>query len=114
MASSCTTPGRFVGYEVRPVAERADHPVLAGVEAFTITTEQYYLHVDPGNDVLAVTDFVADPDYPDLAGTVMPVTWTRRWGAGRVFVTAIGHSLADLEVRQVDAMIRTGMAWAAR
>jgi len=44
----------------------------------------------------------------------MPVTWTRRWGAGRVFVTAIGHSLADLEVPQVDAMIRAGMAWAAR
>jgi type 1 glutamine amidotransferase len=107
-------PRSFVGYEVRPVAGRANHPVLAGVTAFTITTEQYYLHVDPGNDVLAVTDFVADPDYPDLAGTVMPVTWTRRWGAGRVFVTAIGHSLADLEVPQVDAMIRAGMAWAAR
>jgi len=107
-------PRDFVSYEVRPVADRADHPVLAGVEAFTVTTEQYYLHVDPGNDVLAVTDFVADPEYPDLAGIVMPVTWTRRWGAGRVFVTAIGHSLADLEVPQVDAMIRAGMAWAAR
>ena len=107
-------PRGFVGYEVRPVAEHADHPVLAGVEAFTITTEQYYLHVDPRNDVLAVADFVADPDYPDLAGTVMPVTWTRRWGAGRVFVTTIGHSVADLEVPQVDAMIRAGMAWAAR
>jgi hypothetical protein len=107
-------PPGFVRYEVRPVAERADHPVLAGVEAFTITTEQYYLHVDPGNDVLAVTDFVADPGYPELAGTVVPVTWTRRWGAGRVFVTAIGHSLADLEVPQVDSMIRAGMAWATR
>jgi uncharacterized protein len=107
-------PRGFVSYEVRPVADRADHPALAGVGAFTITTEQYYLHVDPSNDVLAVTDFVADPAYPDLAGVVMPVTWTRRWGAGRVFVTAIGHSTEDLEVPQVDAMIRAGMAWAAR
>jgi Trehalose utilisation len=74
-------PRGFVSYEVRPAGDRADHPVLAGVEAFTITTEQYYLHVDPGIDVLAVTDFVADPAYPDLAGVVMPVTWTRRWGA---------------------------------
>jgi type 1 glutamine amidotransferase len=31
-----------------------------------------------------------------------------------VFVTAIGHSLADLEVPQVDSMIRAGMAWATR
>lgn len=107
------TPGSLT-YQVRPVADHADHPVLAGVEAFTITTEQYYLHVDPGNDVLAVTDFVADPAYPDLAGVVMPVTWTRRWGMGRVFVTSIGHSIADLEVPQVDAMIRAGMAWAVR
>jgi type 1 glutamine amidotransferase len=107
-------PRGFVRYQVRPVADRADHPVLAGVEAFTLTTEQYYVHVDPGIDVLAVSDFVADPAYPDLAGVVMPVTWTRRWGRGRVFVTTIGHSVSDLEVPQVDAMIRAGMAWAAR
>ena len=107
-------PRGFVRYQVRPVADRADHPVLAGIEAFSLTTEQYYVHVDPGIDVLAVTDFVADPAYPDLAGVVMPVTWTRRWGRGRVFVTTIGHSVSDLEVPQVDAMIRAGMAWAAR
>jgi len=107
-------PRGLVSYAVRPAADRAHHPVLAGVGAFAITTEQYYLHVDPSVDVLAVTDFVADPAYPDLAGVVMPVTWIRRWGTGRVFVTAIGHSIADLEVPQVDAMIRAGLAWAAR
>jgi uncharacterized protein len=107
-------PREFVTYEVRPAADHADHPALAGTGAFSVTTEQYYVHVDPGIDVLAVTDFVADPAYPDLAGVVMPVTWTRRWGAGRVFVTTIGHTVADLEVPQVDAMIRAGMAWAAR
>jgi uncharacterized protein len=104
-------PRGFVSYSVRPVA---DHPIVAGISPFTVTTEQYYMHVDPGNEVLAVTDFVADPEYPDLAGVVMPVTWTRRWGKGRVFVTAIGHNLADLEVPEVDTMIREGMAWAAR
>jgi uncharacterized protein len=104
-------PRGFVNYLVRPVS---DHPVVAGISAFTVTTEQYYMHVDPGNEVLAVTDFVADPDYPDLAGVVMPVTWIRHWGEGRVFVTAIGHNMADLEVPGVDTMIRKGMAWATR
>jgi uncharacterized protein len=104
-------PRGFVSYTVRPVS---DHPVIAGVPAFGITTEQYYMHVDPGNEVLAVTEFVADPEYPDLVGVVMPVTWLRHWGQGRVFVTAIGHNLADLEVPEVDTMIREGMAWAAR
>ena len=107
-------PRQFVTHRVRPVAERADHPALAGVTAFTITSEQYYLHVDPANDVLAVTEFEDDPDHPELAGTVMPVTWTRRWGAGRVFVTTVGHNLADLEIPQVDTMIKEGMAWATR
>jgi type 1 glutamine amidotransferase len=107
-------PHGFVTYRVRPAPGRAGHPALGGTGEFTVTTEQYYLHLDPSNDVLAVTDFVADPAYPDLAGVVMPVTWTRRWGSGRVFVTAIGHSMADLEVPEVDAVIRAGMAWAAR
>jgi type 1 glutamine amidotransferase len=104
-------PRGFVSYSVRPVS---DHPVVAGISPFEITTEQYYMHVDPGNEVLAVTDFVADPDYPDLAGVVMPVTWLRHWGSGKVFVTAIGHHLPDLEVPEVDTMIREGMTWAAR
>jgi type 1 glutamine amidotransferase len=107
-------PREFTTYRVRPLPERADHPVLAGIEPFTVTTEQYYLHMDPAVEVLAVTDYAADPSFPELAGAVVPVTWTRRWGAGLVFVTTVGHNLADLEVPQVDSMIRKGMAWATR
>ncbi|MFE2993009.1 ThuA domain-containing protein [Streptomyces sp. NPDC059262] len=108
-------PREFTTYEVRPVPEKADHPVLAGgIKPFTVTTEQYYLHVDPAIEVLAVTEYGPDPDRPELLGTTMPVTWTKRWGAGRVFVTTLGHNLADLEVPEVDAMIRKGMAWASR
>jgi type 1 glutamine amidotransferase len=54
--------------------------------------------VDPAIDVLAVTEYGLDPDRPGLLGTPMPVTWTKRWGAGRVFVTILGHSRAHLEV----------------
>jgi uncharacterized protein len=105
----------FTTFEVRPVPEKADHPVLAGgIKPFTVTTEQYYLHVDPAIEVLAVTGYGPDPDHPELLGTPVPVTWTRHWGAGRVFVTTLGHSLADLEVPEVDTMIRKGMAWATR
>lgn len=107
-------PSGFVTYDVRPLPEHAAHPIMAGAGTFTVTTEQYFLHMDPGVEVLAVTDFVADPEYPELAGTVVPVTWTRTWGEGRIFVTTIGHNLADLEVPQVDSMIRRGMAWATR
>jgi len=107
-------PREFVTYEVYAVADRADHPVMAGIKPFTVTSEQYYLHMDPAVDVLAVTDYTQDPETPELAGAIMPVTWTRQWGAGRVFVTAIGHRVADLEIPEVDEMIRRGMAWATR
>jgi len=107
-------PREFVTYEVYAVADRADHPVMAGIKPFTVTSEQYYLHMDPAVDVLAVTDYTQDPETPELAGAIMPVTWIRQWGAGRVFVTAIGHRVADLEIPEVDEMIRRGMAWATR
>ncbi|MGB8939312.1 MAG: ThuA domain-containing protein [Streptomyces sp.] len=104
----------FITFEVVPVPDKADHPVLAGVDAYTVTTEQYYLHVDPAIEVLATSLYGPDPDHPELLGTPVPVTWTRHWGEGRVFVTTLGHGLADLEVPQTDAMIRKGMAWATR
>lgn len=107
-------PREFTTYQVRPTPAGADHPVMAGIGPSTVTTEQYYLHMDPAVNVLAVTDFTQDPDYPELAGAIVPVTWTRHWDAGRVFVTATGHNLADLEVPEVDTMIGKGMAWATR
>jgi type 1 glutamine amidotransferase len=44
----------------------------------------------------------------------MPVTWTRTYGSGRVFVTTIGHKMEDFDVPEVDQMIARGLLWAAR
>jgi len=104
-------PKEFVEYEVRIVSR---HPIVAGLAPFRVRTEQYYVHADPSNEVLAVTDHVDDPEVPGLGGITMPVTYVRRWGRGRVFVTAIGHKLDDLAVPEVDAMITRGMLWASR
>ncbi|MCQ4206427.1 ThuA domain-containing protein [Streptomyces longispororuber] len=104
----------FSTFEVTPVPGKEDHPAVAGINAFTVTTEQYYVHVDPAIEVLATSPYAADPDHPELLGTVVPVTWTRNWGAGRVFVTTLGHGVADLDVPETHAMIRKGMTWATR
>lgn len=104
-------PKEFVRYDVRVVAE---HEVVDGIGTFEVESEQYYVHADPGNEVLAVTDYVDDPDLPWVGNPTMPVTWVRRHGAGRVFVTTIGHRFADLEIPEVDTMITRGMAWATR
>ncbi|MEV6116489.1 ThuA domain-containing protein [Streptomyces sp. NPDC052109] len=107
-------PRQFSTYEVRPRPEHAEHPVLTGIGPFTVSSEQYYLHMDPAVEVLADSVYEPDPDHPELAGTVVPITWTRRWGAGRVFVTTVGHNLADLEIPEVDTMLKRGMRWATR
>jgi type 1 glutamine amidotransferase len=110
--------GQFVGhpdgikdYAVQ-IADR-DHEITHGVSDFAVTSEQYYMHVDPSNHVLATTTFHPSTA-PWLDGVIMPVVWTRRWGTGRVFYSSVGHSLGDLDVPEVPEIQRRGMLWAAR
>jgi hypothetical protein len=44
----------------------------------------------------------------------MPVAWTKRWGAGRVFVTTLGHHPPDFDVPATHELITRGLAWASR
>lgn len=80
-------------------------PITEGVEDFEVTTEQYYMHVDPANRVLATTRFGA---------TVMPVVWTKMWGKGRVFYCSLGHRPDVVEMQPVITMMTRGMLWAAQ
>lgn len=86
---------------------RPDHPICVGVADFEVTSEQYYLHVDPINEVLATTVF------EQYNGCVMPVTWTKSWGRGRVFYCSLGHRPADVELPDAKRMILNGFEWAA-
>jgi len=104
-------PDGIVPYEVN-IVNKTD-PITRGIADFTITSEQYYLHVDPSNEVLAVTVFDS-PKYPWIRGTVMPVVWKRMWGDGRVFYSSLGHVAADFQVPQVIDMMKRGILWAAR
>lgn len=101
----------FVHYVVHPVAE---HEIMADLGSFEVHTEQYYVHADPGNEVLAETVYIEDPDRPGTGTPTMPVTWVRRHGEGRVFVTTIGHRMADLEQPAVHEMVTRGLVWATR
>ena len=109
--------GQFVAHpgdirDYRVDIARAEHPIVAGIEDFAVRSEQYYLHVDPCNEVLATTTFDGE-HAPWTAGCVMPVAWTRRHGRGRVFYSSLGHVAAEFEVREVREIARRGMLWAA-
>ena len=96
------------------ISVTGDHPIVDGVHDFTLRSEQYWLLTDPLNDVLATTTITPGPDDPWHAPVTSPAVWTRRWGAGRVFVCAPGHQLADLEVPAVRTIIERGLLWASR
>jgi uncharacterized protein len=92
------------------------HPIIEGLADFEVTSEQYYLHTDPGNIVLATTDFPTDgADGPHVANACrMPQVWIKAYGKGRVFYNALGHNRAVLEEPTPRELMRRGFAWAAR
>src|SRR5438128_2498627 len=46
-------PGNIIEYDVNIVNH--DDPITAGLADFHMRSEQYYMHVDPSNEVLATT-----------------------------------------------------------
>lgn len=104
-------PGGVIDYRVR-IVDR-DDPIMGGLDDFDMHSEQYYMHVDPSNHVLADTTFSGEQGNADwIAGTVMPVVWKRRYGAGRVFYCSLGHVRADFDVPEAREITRRGLLWA--
>ncbi|MGN6367781.1 MAG: ThuA domain-containing protein [Phycisphaerae bacterium] len=90
--------------------------LLEGIGDFELTSEQYYMHVDPAVRVLATTRFpTAGVDGPHVAnGEVeMPQVWTKYYGRGRVFYSALGHQAKVFDVAEAREMMRRGFLWAA-
>ena len=104
-------PGNIIDYTVQ--VTRPDDPVMAGIGDFSYRSEQYYMHVDPSNEVLVTTTFTGDHAYW-IDGIVMPVVWKRRHGKGRVFYSSLGHVASEFEVPQMKTIVRRGLVWAAR
>jgi len=88
-------------------------PIVAGLKDFKVYSEQYYMHVDPSNEVLATTTFQTT-SAPWVNGTVMPVVWKRQYGQGRVFYQSVGHSTKELGIPEVREITKRGLLWAAR
>jgi type 1 glutamine amidotransferase len=104
-------PGNIISYRVN-IIDKSD-PITAGIEDFDYTSEQYYMHVDPSNQVLATTTFSGE-FCSWINGVRMPVVWKRLHGQGRVFYSSLGHRAAEFDVPEMATIFRRGMRWAAR
>jgi hypothetical protein len=102
-----------VRYRVH-IADR-QHPITEGVGDFDVASEQYYMHVDPANKVLATTRFpTADGPHVRNGPVDMPVVWTKGYGAGRVFYNSLGHHADVVASEPCLTIMRRGFLWAAK
>ena len=104
-------PGGIIDYEVNIINH--DDPITRGLSDFRMHSEQYYMHVDPINEVLATTTFSGEHAFW-IEGVVMPVVWKKMYGKGRVFYSSLGHVAKDFEVFEALEIMKRGMLWAAR
>lgn len=94
--------GDGIDYDV--YMDGVPHAITAGLPTIHVKSEQYYMHVDPGITVLATTRF---------GDTVMPVTWIKQYGEGRVFYCSLGHQVNVVTEPATLEMVTRGMLWAA-
>jgi type 1 glutamine amidotransferase len=103
-----------VWYQFMTGSQWVAHPGNS-LKDFWMHSEQYYLHVDPGNQVLATTTFNGEhAGITWIRGTEMPVIYKRVWGKGRVFYTSLGHVATDFQVPEALEIVKRGLQWAAR
>ena len=104
-------PGGVIDYTVKIVDHKDE--VTRGLKGFAMLSEQYYMHVDPNVKVLATTRFSGAND-AWIDGAVMPVTWKKMYGKGRIFYTSLGHNLDHLsKVPDAMEMLKRGIRWAS-
>ena len=115
------TGGQFVAhpgndgtdYQVKIVA--GSSPIVEGIEDFEVSSEQYFMHVDPSIKILAVTPMpTADGPHVPNGHFEMPVVWTKYFGQGKVFYNALGHSAQIFDIPQALELMRKGFNWAAK
>ena len=95
---------------------KGSSPIVEGLDDFPVSSEHYYLHIDPAVEVLATTRFpVVNYCHISNKPVDMPVAWTKFWGNGRVFYTSLGHHDDVFDKSPNAAVImERGMLWAAR
>jgi type 1 glutamine amidotransferase len=89
-------------------------PLTEGIKDFDMSSEQYYLHVDPAIEVLATTRFPTVKWYHSANGEAdVPQVWTKRWGHGRVYYNALGHHNDVFDIPEAWELMKRGLLWAA-
>lgn len=102
-----------VTYRVKITSQ--DSPITRGVQDFDVTSEQYYMHIDPAIKVLATTEFpTADGPHTPNGRFQMPVVWTKFYGKGKIFYNSLGHQASLVASEPCRTLLKRGCVWAAK
>ncbi len=94
---------------------KSGNPFTEGLCDFSVTEEQYYMHIDPAVQVYATSRFPnADGNHTSNGEVDMPALFTKMWGKGRVFYFSLGHTFRSLEVPEIKTIMTRGFNWASR
>jgi len=104
-------PGGKVKYTVKFTSPKTY--LTKGIKNFEINSEQYYMHIDPSINILALTKF-SGQQYSWIKDTKMPVCWNKFFGEGKVFYLSIGHSPDNFDIPEVWELLTRGFKWASK
>lgn len=103
------------GVKYRVKVLKTGNPLTEGIADFDVSSEQYYMHVDPAVKILATTEMpVADGPHVPNGTFDMPVIWTKYYGKGKIFYNSLGHQANIVEAEPCLTLMRRGFNWAAR
>lgn len=86
------------------IPEKADHPIVQGVEPFTVFDEPYQFSFDP---YIEREEFLTY----SFEGKDWPAGWTHLYGLGRVVYLSLGHTGEVYENPQAQKLLRNGAAY---
>ena len=97
--------GYFENQNVTYTIAAPDHPIVRGIDDFSMVDETYTMK-DAGDDstILITTDHDA---------SMKTIAWCRIHGGARVFCYQSGHNRSSFDDRNFRAILRNGIFWAA-
>jgi len=88
------------------VVPKANHALTAGVNAFTVKDEHYFMALDAADAKVFL--------HSHSEHGVQPAGWTRHEGAGRVCVLTPGHNLEVWLHPDFQKLLHNGLDWVAK
>ena len=90
------------GLEFSVHVEDRAHPIVSGIDDFSVEDEIYMSAWDPEIHVLASARW---------AERSHPVAWTHSYGRGRVFFTALGHGPSTFGKPSIQKLLANAARW---